>query len=534
MNTPCVDTHRYNTQDSESARLIYSKMRYNSKDNRANDTCIKPSMFTYKTFDSTIANSHQCAISKRYIPDSAASDSSGSFEHYSTHSAANSHEVYRILSEKSDKIYSTSDIISPSDNTSNYEIANSHINYPFIYDCIDDSDENIDGAISPLITTISDIENSDDKKILSCGNSITSEESVLNASNIEQCLMQIEKSLVNIEQNLLHVHDLEIPQLNNFLCKQLTDDKNHSGNIHNVCNSINNSDRPSSNMSLGFESLFISDEKLSRSDNDINIEDNLNFNEHSSTIQLINDSSSIEVFGNCVESDFKKSDLSQQTKIDVMNYNLNVENCHESKKLSQRRKNSLDDKSNLSIHKKRKTSLNNYFSKNNIPIINSRKTLSQDALEKYSKESLQTRKKRRELSRRSINTHSSECLSNYVNTKPEEFVKKVKTVCDEVPRASRIEFEAPLSQRNIGKKPMHRGEDNVIEKKISTDNHKQTSVDSKTHLSQYSDNAIIPSKLLSLSFSLLLAALLQAVRCLADLVEDTFRSVTIDKYALHD
>ncbi|KAK0079489.1 hypothetical protein PV325_001206 [Microctonus aethiopoides] len=536
MNTPCVDTHRYNTQDSESARLIYSEMRHDSEDNSANDKCIRPSMFTYKTFDSTIANSHQCAISKRYISDSAASDLSGSFEHYSTHSAANSHEVYRILSEKCDKIYSTSDVISPSDNTSNYEIANSHINYPIIYNRIGDSDENIDGAISPLITTISDIDNLSDKKILSCGNSTTSEESVLNASNIEQCLMQIEKSLVNIEQNLLHVHELEIPQLNNFLYKQLTDEKNHSDNIQNVCSSINNSDRPSSKMSLGFESLFISDKKLSTSDNDINIEDNINFNQHSSTTQSINDSSSIEVFGNCVESDFKKPDLSQKTKIDdVINYNSNVENCHESKKLLQRRKNSLDDKSNLSIHKKRKSSLNNYFSKNNMPMINSRKTLSQDALEKYTKESLQTRKKRRELSRHSINTHSSECLSNYVNTKPEEFVKKVKTMCAEAPRTSQMEFEAPKSSRkNIGNKPIHREEDNVIEKKISINNHKQKSVDSKTHLLQYSDSAIIPSKLLSLSFSLLLAALLQAVRCLADLVEDTFRSITIDKYALHD
>lgn len=44
-----------------------------------------------------------------------------------------------------------------------------------------------------------------------------------------------------------------------------------------------------------------------------------------------------------------------------------------------------------------------------------------------------------------------------------------------------------------------------------------------------SENALVPSKLISLSLSLLLAALLQAVRCLTDLVEDAFRSVSYDK-----
>lgn len=47
-----------------------------------------------------------------------------------------------------------------------------------------------------------------------------------------------------------------------------------------------------------------------------------------------------------------------------------------------------------------------------------------------------------------------------------------------------------------------------------------------------SENALVPSKLISLSLSLLLAALLQAVRCLTDLVEDAFRSVSFDKSGL--
>lgn len=46
------------------------------------------------------------------------------------------------------------------------------------------------------------------------------------------------------------------------------------------------------------------------------------------------------------------------------------------------------------------------------------------------------------------------------------------------------------------------------------------------------ENALVPSKLISLSLSLLLAALLQAVRCLTDLVEDAFRSVSYDRSGL--
>ncbi|XP_053994727.1 uncharacterized protein LOC128885014 [Hylaeus volcanicus] len=47
-----------------------------------------------------------------------------------------------------------------------------------------------------------------------------------------------------------------------------------------------------------------------------------------------------------------------------------------------------------------------------------------------------------------------------------------------------------------------------------------------------SENALVPSKLISLSLSILLAALLQAVRCLTDLVEDAFRSVSYDRNGL--
>ncbi|XP_026673391.1 uncharacterized protein LOC108629801, partial [Ceratina calcarata] len=64
----------------------------------------------------------------------------------------------------------------------------------------------------------------------------------------------------------------------------------------------------------------------------------------------------------------------------------------------------------------------------------------------------------------------------------------------------------------------------------SSDKRKRKKLGNKSQGS--SDDALVPSKLISLSLSLLLAALLQAVRCLTDLVEDAFRSVSYDRNGL--
>ena len=69
------------------------------------------------------------------------------------------------------------------------------------------------------------------------------------------------------------------------------------------------------------------------------------------------------------------------------------------------------------------------------------------------------------------------------------------------------------------------------DKEKCTDNkRKRKKISSRSQSS--SENALVPSKLISLSLSLLLAALLQAVRCLTDLVEDAFRSVNCDRSGL--
>lgn len=64
----------------------------------------------------------------------------------------------------------------------------------------------------------------------------------------------------------------------------------------------------------------------------------------------------------------------------------------------------------------------------------------------------------------------------------------------------------------------------------SFEKRKRKKISSRSHNS--SENALVPSKLISLSLSLLLAALLQAVRCLTDLVEDAFKSVSYDRSGL--
>lgn len=72
--------------------------------------------------------------------------------------------------------------------------------------------------------------------------------------------------------------------------------------------------------------------------------------------------------------------------------------------------------------------------------------------------------------------------------------------------------------------------DNSVGKNPGYDKRKKKKTSGKNQ--SVSENALVPSKLISLSLSLLLAALLQAVRCLTDLVEDAFRSVSYDKSGL--
>lgn len=92
---------------------------------------------------------------------------------------------------------------------------------------------------------------------------------------------------------------------------------------------------------------------------------------------------------------------------------------------------------------------------------------------------------------------------------------------------------------NIGNKNKSKEEDEDDDDDVSVGNINNSQITNNNYdkinsLDDNNDRALIPSKLLSLSFSILLAALLQAVRCLADIIEDTFKSVGFDKYRISD
>lgn len=72
--------------------------------------------------------------------------------------------------------------------------------------------------------------------------------------------------------------------------------------------------------------------------------------------------------------------------------------------------------------------------------------------------------------------------------------------------------------------------DSSAGKNTECDKRKKKKAFAKSH--DASENAMVSSKLISLSLSLLLAALLQAVRCLTDLVEDAFKSISYDRNGL--
>lgn len=98
--------------------------------------------------------------------------------------------------------------------------------------------------------------------------------------------------------------------------------------------------------------------------------------------------------------------------------------------------------------------------------------------------------------------------------------KSVKEVSDNTVSRSREKRTTTSASKTQDK-------DNNVGKNTGCDKRKRKKTSGKNQ--SVSENALVPSKLISLSLSLLLAALLQAVRCLTDLVEDAFRSVSYDK-----
>ncbi|KYQ56178.1 DNA damage-regulated autophagy modulator protein 2 [Trachymyrmex zeteki] len=105
--------------------------------------------------------------------------------------------------------------------------------------------------------------------------------------------------------------------------------------------------------------------------------------------------------------------------------------------------------------------------------------------------------------------------------------KLAKEVSDNV--TSQSKENSPTKPKRVTTAKIQ-DKDNGADKNTSCDKRKRKKMSGKNQGA--SENALVPSKLISLSLSLLLAALLQAVRCLTDLVEDAFRSVSYDKSGL--
>jgi len=107
--------------------------------------------------------------------------------------------------------------------------------------------------------------------------------------------------------------------------------------------------------------------------------------------------------------------------------------------------------------------------------------------------------------------------------------KLTKEVSDNATSRSR-EKSPTKPKRAIATAAKTQDKDNGAGKNTGCDKRKKKKTSGKNQGA--SENALVPSKLISLSLSLLLAALLQAVRCLTDLVEDAFRSVSYDRSGL--
>lgn len=108
--------------------------------------------------------------------------------------------------------------------------------------------------------------------------------------------------------------------------------------------------------------------------------------------------------------------------------------------------------------------------------------------------------------------------------------KLSKEISDNATSQSRDKSPTKSKRATIATAAKAQDRDNGAGKNTGCDKRKRKKTTGKSQGT--SEKALVPSKLISLSLSLLLAALLQAVRCLTDLVEDAFRSVSYDRSGL--
>lgn len=475
---------------------------------------------------------------------------------------------------------------------SNYEIANSHSNYQIFYnsqaqienrrDLINEMGEENHPRVRNL--NFSSPTRSDSSR------SSRSTEETSTTCDIEECLVQIEESLLNIEQNLLHVQDLDIPELKNLLYKSPSIERSLFEVQDLLCTENIESVKRGQLFSFSFDDdgenlIDISSKELSPdSDHDTFTNDDnlLQFNDEKPALDteenVSQDLNSIFYGSGDKNVNFIPNSLSrtptkgnfkgageniqgypteeENFSNDLINDNLN--NKMDEKKLLDHKKchsrtNSLDENSmfqNKEIGGKRKSSSESLRfegdnKRDNCLDVNG-KAKSDDTLDN---KSLYDVDKRSKTSRRSRRRSKDHRLAE-VEAKTDEFRRKIESIISSrqsiIPNldnptknnSRQISTEASEMRRNSQERSPRMKK--ILPEKESPGNGKQLKSNSfekrkrkKASRIQSGENAaLVPSKLISLSLSLLLAALLQAVRCLTDLVDDAFRSVSYDRSGL--
>lgn len=453
----------------------------------------------------------------------------------------------------------------------NYEVANSHSNYRVFYDSQAQQRELFQASAWPASLKdhlanpgIAAEEEPGKSRIAGVEKRTEPEQGNESSCDIEQCLVEIEESLMNIEQNLLHVQDLDIPELRNLLYKSPSIEKS----LFEVQDLIyadglsKPKANPESDEEQGDEEEEEEDEEevwlgqdLAMKDNDDEDDagagpfDASNESSDTGNVEESNRSESVDDRSNCVDPsipDEPHSGYSERmnfvpnslgktprrvalegTKENIrlgslepeeavsIDYNFNS-TCAE-KKLFCRdkchtRTNSLDENSKFqdleSLDKQEagKSSLRDLSFEAIASCLDaSGKTKSEGTLENLREKSTHCRGKRAE-------------QKAAVDAKAKDVRERIETIAS---HRKSIDQKRPMRKDSQEK-------DSADGK--CYDKRKRKKVASRGQSS--SENALVPSKLISLSLSLLLAALLQAVRCLTDLVEDAFRSVSYDRNGL--
>ena len=431
------------------------------------------------------------------------------------------------------------------------------------------------------------VEKVDEESKKSSRSQVKSDSSKEPTCDIEQCLVQIEESLLNIEQNLLHVQDLDIPELRNLLYKSPSIEKSlyevqdllYADGIVPVIGKRKSStleseeedeeddedeeeeeeevwiertltvkDNDNEDDDAGAGAFDASNEESSDTANaeennqsgSMDDQSNTNCVDGSTVFREASDSNYTEKAMNFIPNSLNKT-LPRRIVLDgtrenirlcssepeepmIIDYNLNT-SCADKKPFCRdkchSRTNSLDENSkfsNLDASDKRETgksSLQNllFESTNNNFLDFSGKARSEEMLQNRTS---RTNKK-----------GTKEKRWTNVEAKTEDFRRKLESIS--FARTTNLTRPREKSRGTGSTDKLQDKEKESVGGK-SFDKRKRKKMSSRSQSS--SENALVPSKLISLSLSLLLAALLQAVRCLTDLVEDAFRSVSYDRSGL--